>query len=154
MKELLYQDLTEKILQAAVEVHNYFGNGFLEKVVESPYFSIFGEVKIKRAGYSNGTEEYVYPLDARLNLPDKKFSYLLQKWILARSAETDFREAVDWFNEIFDFSFFPFMPQRTCASVALAVNGFYETRSQQALEEPREALNKHVRAFLAGKNKL
>ena len=217
-------------------------------IVESPYFSIFGEVKIKRAGYASDAEEYVYPLDVQLNLPEKKFSYLLQRWILARSAETDFREAVAWFNEIFDRSFFPSMPQRTCAAVAPTVTGFYEQscapapetegthigisvdgkgvrirrserqsqeptsvvskarrgkgekpgikkqatvtadfsfhpqarspeeivkallnqytdaerkqaksechlRSQQALEEPREALNKHVRATLAGKDK-
>ena len=35
MKELLYEDLTERIRQAAFEVHHYFGNGFLEKVYEN-----------------------------------------------------------------------------------------------------------------------
>jgi GxxExxY protein len=35
MKTLLYEDVTEKIRQAAFEVHNYFGNGFLEKVYEN-----------------------------------------------------------------------------------------------------------------------
>lgn len=35
MEELLYKDLTEKIRQAAFEVHQYFGNGFLEKVYEN-----------------------------------------------------------------------------------------------------------------------
>lgn len=35
MKELLYQNLTGKILQVAFEVHHYFGNGFLEKVYEN-----------------------------------------------------------------------------------------------------------------------
>jgi len=35
MVELLYQELTEKIRQAAYEVHNYFGSGFLEKVYEN-----------------------------------------------------------------------------------------------------------------------
>ena len=32
---LLYEDLTEKIRQAAFEVHKYFGTGFLEKVYEN-----------------------------------------------------------------------------------------------------------------------
>lgn len=104
-------------------------------IVESPYFSIFGEVKIKRASYASDAEEYVYPLDAQLNLPEKKFSYLLQKWILARSAETDFREAVDWFNEIFDRNFFPSMPQRTCAAVAPTVTPFYEQITAPAVEK-------------------
>ncbi len=35
MVELLYADLTEKIRQAAFEVHQYFGSGFLEKVYEN-----------------------------------------------------------------------------------------------------------------------
>ena len=35
MVELLYKDLTEKIRQAAFEVHRYFGHGFLEKVYEN-----------------------------------------------------------------------------------------------------------------------
>ena len=35
MAELLYEDLTAKIRQAAFEVHEYFRNGFLEKVYEN-----------------------------------------------------------------------------------------------------------------------
>ncbi len=35
MKALLYENLTEKIWQAAFEVHHYFGQGFLEKVYEN-----------------------------------------------------------------------------------------------------------------------
>lgn len=35
MTELLYSDLTEIIRQAAFEVHQYFGSGFLEKVYEN-----------------------------------------------------------------------------------------------------------------------
>ncbi len=35
MNRLLYEDLTEKIRQAAYEVHEYFRNSFLEKVYEN-----------------------------------------------------------------------------------------------------------------------
>ncbi|MFQ5606129.1 MAG: GxxExxY protein [bacterium] len=35
LENLLYQKLTEKIRQAAFDVHNYFRNGFLEKVYEN-----------------------------------------------------------------------------------------------------------------------
>lgn len=38
MAELLYEGLTEKIRQAAFEVHSYFGNGYLEKVYENALF--------------------------------------------------------------------------------------------------------------------
>jgi GxxExxY protein len=35
MEKLLYEELTSKIRQSAFEVHNYLGNGFLEKVYEN-----------------------------------------------------------------------------------------------------------------------
>jgi len=35
MKELVYGELTQKVRQAAFDVHHYFGNGFLEKVYEN-----------------------------------------------------------------------------------------------------------------------
>jgi GxxExxY protein len=37
MIDLLYSKVTEKILQAAFEVHKYFGCGFLEKVYENAF---------------------------------------------------------------------------------------------------------------------
>jgi hypothetical protein len=102
--------------------------------VDSPYFSIFGELKIKRAAYASVTHEYFYPLDAQLNLPAQKYSYLLDKWVLARSAETDYREALHLVNEIFDFSFFASMPQRLGAKVAKAVDTFCEQSPAPAAE--------------------
>ena len=93
---------------------------------ESPYRSIFGEIRIARAAYAHPAGGRVYPLDAQLNLPDHKYSYLLLKWLQAASAEQDYRGAVDRFNEIFDFSFFPELPQRQGKPVAAYVASFYE----------------------------
>lgn len=93
--------------------------------VVSPYRSIFGEICITRAGYAHAEGGYFYPLDVRLNLPDHKYSYLLQKWLQAGACETDFRQAVDRFNEIFDTSFFPEVPQRMGGPIAGQVDPFY-----------------------------
>ena len=76
----------------------------------SPYVSIFGGIQIYRAAYAHPVGGRVYPLDAQLNLPAHKYSYLLLKWLHASSADQDFRSAVDRFNEIFGFSFFPDLP--------------------------------------------
>lgn len=92
---------------------------------ESPYVSIFGEITIPRAAYAHPEGGRVYPLDAQLNLPDHKYSYLLLKWLQASSADQDYRKAVDHFNEIFDFSFFPELPQRQGRPVAAYVESFY-----------------------------
>jgi hypothetical protein len=93
---------------------------------QSPYVSIFGEIRIGRASYAHPEGGRVYPLDAQLNLPDHKYSYLLLKWLQAASADQDYRSAVDRFNEIFDFSFFAELPQRQGKSVAAYVEPFYE----------------------------
>lgn len=94
--------------------------------VRSPYMSIFGEITLLRASYAHPEGGYVYPLDAQLNLPARQYSYLLQKWLQAGACETDFRQTVDRFNQIFDASFFPQVPQRLGLSLAAQVDPFYE----------------------------
>ena len=97
--------------------------------VASPYVSIFGEITIPRAAYAHPDGGRIYPIDAQLNLPDHQYSYLLLKWMQADSAEKDFRKAVNRFNEIFDFSFFPELPQRQGLPMAESVAPFYEQQS-------------------------
>src|SRR5512135_1045907 len=45
-----------------------------------PYLSIFGEMAIKRVGYGHNRLEAA-PLDARLHLPRRQYSYLFQQWL-------------------------------------------------------------------------
>lgn len=92
----------------------------------SPYMSIFGEIRIYRAAYAHPAGGRIYPIDAQLNLPAHKYSYLLLKWLQSSSTEQDFRSAVGRFNEIFDFSFFPDLPQRQGLPIAEYVEPFYE----------------------------
>jgi hypothetical protein len=44
------------------------------------YLSIFGDVTIERVGYGHDRLDAA-PLDARLHLPRRQYSYLLQKWL-------------------------------------------------------------------------
>ena len=44
------------------------------------YLSIFGEVEIERIGYGHDRLEAA-PLDARLHLPRRQYSYLFQQWL-------------------------------------------------------------------------
>jgi len=97
-----------------------------KETASSPYVSIFGEITIARASYAHPEGGRVYPIDAQLNLPEHKYSYLLLKWLQSASADQDYRGAVDHFNEIFDFSFFPQLPQRQGKPVAAYVESFYE----------------------------
>ena len=106
----------------------------------SPYMSIFGEIRIYRAAYAHPAGGRVYPIDAQLNLPAHKYSYLLLKWLQASSTQQDFRSAVNRFNEIFDFSFFPDLPQRQGLPIAEYIEPFYE----QVEAPPLQSESSHI----------
>lgn len=97
-----------------------------KETVDSPYVSIFGPIRISRAAYAHPDGGRVYPIDAQLNLPAHKYSYVVLKWLQASSAQEDFRSAVSRFNEIFDMSFFPELPQRQGLPIAEYVEPFYQ----------------------------
>jgi hypothetical protein len=52
----------------------------LDQSYRRPYLSIFGEVAIERTCYGQDRMEAA-PLDARLHLPQRQYSYLLQQWL-------------------------------------------------------------------------
>jgi hypothetical protein len=52
----------------------------LDQTHKRPYLSIFGEIAIERTCYGHDRVEAA-PLDARLHLPRRQYSYLLQQWL-------------------------------------------------------------------------
>lgn len=58
-----------------------------------PYLSIFGEISITRACYGQGRVEAA-PLDARLHLPRRQYSYLFQQWLGAFVIDDSHAEAI------------------------------------------------------------
>src|SRR3954470_15097134 len=58
-----------------------------------PYLSIFGEVTVERVGYGEDRLDAA-PLDARLHLPRRQYSHLLQKWLGAFVIDDAHAEAV------------------------------------------------------------
>src|SRR5512135_2976432 len=65
----------------------------LETPRSRPYLSVFGEVTIERVGYGHDRLE-VAPLDSRLHLPRRQYSYLLQQWLAAFVIDDAHAEAV------------------------------------------------------------
>lgn len=85
-------------------------DGHLVKLLPKPhtrvYLSIFGAFELERAVY--GTREgqrieYV-PLDSRLNLPESKFSYVLQDWDQSQIVETPYTKVNETLVKILDLS--------------------------------------------------
>jgi hypothetical protein len=56
--------------------------------------TIFGEIKIKRLGYSAKNTSSLFPLDAMLNLPVINVSYVLQKNLVLEVIKSSFDESV------------------------------------------------------------
>jgi hypothetical protein len=58
-----------------------------------PYLSIFGEIPVTRTCYGHDRVEAA-PLDARLHLPQRQYSYLLQQWLGAFVIDDAHAEAI------------------------------------------------------------
>lgn len=65
----------------------------LERPRKRPYLSIFGEIDIERTCYGYDRVEAA-PLDAQLHLPQRQYSYLLQRWLGAFVVDDAHAEAV------------------------------------------------------------
>jgi hypothetical protein len=62
------------------------------------YLSIFGEITLVRAYYWKEGRQGFFPMDACLNLPERKYSYLLQDWMASKAVETSYERAAAWVN--------------------------------------------------------
>ena len=102
---------------------------------ERAYFSIFGEIRIERARYLLSSGDDYHPLDTRLNLPQSKYSYLLQKWLQISAVETNYRESTNRFEEIFGFTV-----RRMTNEVSIDVDSFYDQVAAPAPEIEGECL--------------
>jgi hypothetical protein len=69
---------------------------------DRPYTTIFGDFTLWRTVYSRGTHQKLEaPLDARLQLPDSKFSHLLQSWDQLVATEQPYQQVSRVFETIF-----------------------------------------------------
>lgn len=121
------------------------GTGYLGRMVtaengsvlryrrESPrkYLSIFGEVTIVRAYYLQNGAKGVFPLEARLNLPKRMYSYLLQKWMTLWAVKTTYEGAVETLEEFLGLGLAHRPIQRVARDLTAVVNEFND-----ALEPP------------------
>lgn len=75
------------------------------EIHERQYVTIFGEFNIQRTAYSQGTNQKMeMPLDARLQLPESKFSHLLQSWDQMIATEQPFGQVSRVMETIFEIA--------------------------------------------------
>ncbi len=95
---------------------------------DTTYLSIFGEVKIDRAYYWRKGEKSFFPLDADMNLPDRRYSYLLNKWVQGTIVEETYERAVGRFAELLHIPVSKLGQQNVAREVGCYFSEFYRQK--------------------------
>jgi hypothetical protein len=107
---------------------------------ERGYGSIFGTVKIRRVAYGAQGTESVMPLDEQLNLPQRSYSYEVQKRVTRQAVLGPFAAARDTLEELKGIG----VPKRRVEAVAIEtardVAPFYAHKSPSAATPTGEML--------------
>ncbi len=90
------------------------------------YLSIFGAIEINRSYYYKKGHDGICPLDEQLNLPDRKYSYLLQRWLSAYCVKDTYDEAVKGLEELLGVSIPKRSMQMVMQDVSQKADSFWE----------------------------
>jgi PAS domain-containing protein len=114
----------------------------LEDLHPRCYHSIFGEFPLDRTAYGTweGQKIEAVPLDARLQLPESDFSYVLQDWAQALGVEHAFARAAETLQRILRLSVPVDSLERMNRQMAESVTGFRESLPAPAAKEEGEIL--------------
>ena len=106
------------------------------------YRSIFGPFALSRHVYGTRVGQRIdfVPLDARLELPESEYSYLLQDWAGTLSAEHAFSRTAKTLDMILGLSLPVDSLERMSRKTAESVGGFRESLKQPPVEEEGQIL--------------
>jgi len=96
---------------------------------EATYLSIFGLLKIKRANYWRKDSEGVCPLDAHINLPQRRYSYLLDDWTQSTITEEPFEKAVERFSKILGIPVSKLGQESVAKEAGAKFDAFYQQKA-------------------------
>jgi len=99
------------------------------------YLSIFGMLDIVRAYYRSSDGEGCCPLDSVLNLPEHRYSYLLQDWTESKICETTYDTAIDDIFRILDIK----LPKRALENAAVELTSDIDKFQFQKEAPPEES---------------
>jgi len=102
--------------------------------------SLFGEVEIKRIGYGRFGSQNLFPLDAELNLPSKKYSHGLQKRVAEESAKSSFDQAVESVDRTSGGAIPKRQAEESVVNTTQDFEAYYESRGIKRTEETDDLL--------------
>ena len=155
------KDIWRRVLAMGRQAFGQFlamqGDGDVGETVETPdgkevrrltkphrrmYRSIFGPFELSR--YVYGTREgqriEFVPLDARLELPESEFSYVLQDWAGTHYVEDAFDKSADMLGKILGLSLSVDSLERMSRKMAESVADFRESLTKPPVEAEGEIL--------------
>jgi hypothetical protein len=106
------------------------------------YQSIFGEFQLQRAVYGTreGQKIEFVPLDARLQLPESEFSYVLQDWAQALDVEHAFARTAETLRMILGLKLSVDSLEQMSRRMSQSVAGFRESRPTPKTEDEGKIL--------------
>jgi len=109
----------------------------LEETHSREYTSVFGEFELDRYVYGcgEGRKIEMIPLDARLALPESKFSYLLQDWDQSLTMEEPFEKVSSVVQKILGLNQHVDSLERMNRHMSESVESFHRQQTAPPLEE-------------------
>jgi len=106
------------------------------------YLSIFGEFEIFRWVYGTreGQKVDYIPMDKQLQLPNRKYSYLLQDWGQSLAVDLPFAEAYTIIKRIFSLSFPVSGLERTVRSTSDSTTTYFDQQTDTQPAEPGQII--------------
>jgi len=100
---------------------------------ERNYESLFGTIRAERLGYGAPGQQSIHPLDEMLNLPERKYSYVLQERGARRCGRGPFDEALDELERTTAGHVPKRQLEQVVVDAAQDFTAFYDNRSMAAL---------------------
>ena len=109
------------------------------RVQERKLETIFGTVAVERAGYGRQGSQSLHPLDAELNLPDKKYSLELSRRVAEEAAKSSFDETFESIGKITGAHVPKRQIEELVMRAAVDFDAFYQMRQGQPAVDEQSA---------------
>ena len=104
------------------------------------YFSVFGKLKVPRTCYRAKESTGLMPLDAKANLPERCYSYLLQEWMDIFCLRDSFKESEISLNKLMGLEISQSRFEVVSRESDINYDEFYDQKSQPDPETEGELL--------------
>lgn len=100
------------------------------------YLSVFGMIKIKRQKYYSASQKCIhYNLDARLGLPQGRYSYVLTDWLAHGAVEMDFEESAKQLERVLGHHLSGMQSSRQTYHLSAEVASYYAHQDWSRMDE-------------------